>query len=67
MQMERLKQFKARAIEKARRAGFPAYYIEDCIGEGVIRQMPDGRKERIVVQQGKAIVEPVEKHSADLG
>lgn len=64
MHMEKLRAFKARAVEKARRAGYPAYYIDDCIGEGVIRQMPDGRKDRIVVQHGKATVVPVEEPSA---
>lgn len=62
MQMEKLRAFRARAIEKARAAGFPAYYIDDCHGEGIIREMPDGRKERIVVNAGKRTVMPVPEH-----
>jgi len=59
MYHERLKQFQRQSIEKALRAGLPAYFIDECRGSGVIRVKPDGAAERITVQQGRTQVEPV--------
>lgn len=53
----RLKQFHCRSVEKARKAGIPAYFLDEF--EGVLRVLPDGRKERIVVTEGQPIVHNV--------
>jgi len=58
MDHERLKQFQRQSIQKALRAGLPAYFIDECRDDGVIRVKPDGAAERIIVQQGRAQVEP---------
>lgn len=55
MHHERLKQFHCRSVEKARKAGIPAYFFLDEV-EGVLRVLPDGRKERIVTSQGQPVV-----------
>lgn len=57
MYEERIKQFRARAIEKALRAGLTAYVMDEETGEGIIRFRADGVKERIVMVRGKAVVE----------
>ena len=60
MDHEKLKQFRQQSIEKALRAGLPAYFIDECDDEGVIRVKPDGAAERIVVLQGRAQIQPFE-------
>lgn len=60
MDRDKLKQFRRQSIEKALRAGLPAYFIDECSGEGVIRVRPDGAMERIVVQQGRPEIRPFE-------
>lgn len=60
MEQEKLRQFRKRSIEKALRAGLPAYFIDECDDEGVIRVKPDGAAERIVVLQGQAQIQPFE-------
>lgn len=57
MHHERLKQFHCRSIEKAREAGIPAYLLDGQ--EGVLRILPNGQKERIVISEGRSIVQPV--------
>jgi hypothetical protein len=44
-----------RAIERANRAGVPAYFMNPSLGEGIIRRMPDGRLERVRLEAGKFI------------
>lgn len=58
MNQEKLQQFRRQSIEKALRAGLPAYFLDECEDEGVIRVRPGGAAERIVIQQGRAQVEP---------
>jgi hypothetical protein len=60
MDHEKLKQFRRRSIEKALRAGLPAYFLDECDDDGVIRVKPNGAAERIVVQQGQVQVQPFE-------
>jgi hypothetical protein len=52
-------EFKKRALDKARQAGIPAYFLDET-GQGVIRVLPDGRKDRILMLQGQPQVQPVE-------
>lgn len=51
MKNPKLVEFRNQAVAKARDAGLPAYFLDEC-GPGVIRVLPDGRKEHILVQQG---------------
>lgn len=44
------------AIAKARRAGVPAVYKEPALGPGLIREMPDGTRERFERREGKVVV-----------
>jgi hypothetical protein len=60
MDQEKLKQFRRRSIEKALRAGLPAYFLDECDDDGVIRVKPNGAAERIVIEQGRAQVLPFE-------
>lgn len=57
MHHERLLRFHCQSIEKARQAGIAAYFLDGQ--DGVLRVLPDGRKERIVVTEGRPIVQPV--------
>ena len=47
------------ALDKARKAGIPAYFLDDS-GQGVIRILPDGSKDRILMMQGKPQIQPGE-------
>lgn len=37
-----------RALDDARAAGVPVYYMDDAFGDDIIREFPDGHRERIV-------------------
>ncbi|MGX1788370.1 hypothetical protein ACWIGM_16595 [Bosea sp. NPDC055332] len=63
MDTEKLKQFRKQSIEKALRAGLPAYFLDECADDGVIRVKPNGVAERIVVLQGQARISPFECRS----
>jgi hypothetical protein len=56
---ERLREFRCKSVEKAREAGIPAYFLDES--EGVLRVLPDGRKERILVSEGLLVVLPAGK------
>ena len=58
MGQDKLMQYRKRSVEKAPRAGLPAYFLDECEDEGVIRIKPDGAAERIVVHQGEAQIMP---------
>jgi len=53
----RLRQFHCQSVEKAREAGIPAYFLDEF--DGVLRVLPDGRKERIVISEGRPIVHTI--------
>jgi hypothetical protein len=53
---EALRQVGARALEEARRAGVPAYYMDPAYGDDIIREYPDGRRERMIKGQDGAVV-----------
>ena len=53
----RLRQFHCRSVEKAREAGISAYFLDDL--DGVLRVLPDGQKERIVITEGRPIVHKI--------
>lgn len=56
---ERLREFRCKSVEKAREAGIPAYFLDES--DGVLRVLPDGRKERILVSEGLLVVLPAGK------
>ncbi|WP_267426203.1 hypothetical protein [Methylobacterium sp. GC_Met_2] len=35
------------ARDEVRRAGVPAYYMDPALGDGIVRDMPDGTRERV--------------------
>ena len=49
-------QMGERAIESARRVGVPAYYIEPALGQGIIRELPDGTRERMERNGSRRVV-----------
>jgi hypothetical protein len=53
---EAIRQVGTRALEEARQAGVPAYYMDPSLGEGVVREMPDGTRERIERRDGRDVV-----------
>jgi hypothetical protein len=53
---EALRQVGERALADARKAGVPVYYMDDAFGDDIIREFPDGHRERIPRGQHGAIV-----------
>lgn len=45
-----------RAVEEARRLGVPSHYGDPALGEGIIREMPDGTRQRVELKDGDEIV-----------
>jgi hypothetical protein len=56
MDHEKLKQHRHRAIERAKQAGIPAYFLDEDPAVGVIRVLPDGRAERISACCGEPVI-----------
>ena len=53
---EAIRQVGACALEEARQAGVPAYYMDRSLCDGIIREMPDGTRERIQRHEGEGVV-----------
>ena len=45
---EALRQVGERALEAAKVAGVPVYYLDPACGDDVVREFPNGCRERIV-------------------
>lgn len=45
-----------RAVEEARRLGVPCHYMDATICDGIIREMPDGSRQRVELKDGEEIV-----------
>ncbi len=45
-----------RAMRRAKRAGAPVYYMDAAIAEGIIRELPDGSRQRVEIRGGEAVV-----------
>ena len=45
---EALRQVGESALADAKKAGVPVYYMDDAFGNDIIREFPDGYRERIV-------------------
>jgi hypothetical protein len=37
-------------------AGVPVYYLDNALGEGIVKEMPDGTRHLIEVRDGNEIV-----------
>ena len=57
MHYDRLTQFRCRSVQKAHAAGIPAFFMDDF--EGVVRVLPNGQKDRIIIAEGRSIVQPI--------
>lgn len=56
-----IRQIGARAIEEARKAGVPVFYMDPSLGEGIIKEMPDGTRHRLAkVGEDEVVVESFE-------
>ncbi|KQT54838.1 hypothetical protein ASG43_04640 [Aureimonas sp. Leaf454] len=40
------------ALARAKEAGAPAYYSDPSLGEGYIKEMPDGRRFLVTIEDG---------------
>lgn len=56
---DRVRQAGAIARERARTAGGPAYYRDASIGDGLVKEMPDGR--RVLVDEADDFLDDVER------
>jgi hypothetical protein len=45
-----------RAIRRAKQAGAPVYYMDAAIADGIIRELPDGSRQRVEIREGEDIV-----------
>ncbi len=54
---EAIRQVGARAIAAAHRSGVPAYYMEPALGEGIIKEMPDGSRHRLKAGGADEVIE----------
>ena len=41
---DRVRQMGVEAITRARAAGVPSYYMDPSVGDGIIKEMPDGTR-----------------------
>ena len=53
---EAVRQVGARALEEAKQAGVPAYYMDPSLGDGTIREWLDGTRERVERRDGEDAV-----------
>ena len=44
------------AIAEARRLGTSSHYIDPSIGTGIVRELPDGTRQRLEHRNGEAVV-----------
>jgi len=53
---EALRRVGETALADARKAGAPVYYMDDAFGDDIIREFPDGHRERISRSEDGAAV-----------
>jgi hypothetical protein len=44
------------AIRKALQAGVPVYYLDSSLGKGIVKEMPDGTRHLIEIDEGAEII-----------
>ena len=54
--MDALKTLGSRAVAEARRDGVAAYYMDPALGAGLVRELPDGTRERLERAGGEFVV-----------
>ena len=47
------------AIEEAKRLGVPSHYVDPAVGEGIIREWPDGTRQHLRRSKEHVVAEPV--------
>jgi len=52
----RIAQAGPKAIKKALEAGVAVYYVDNAVGEGIVKEMPDGTRHLIEIFDGAEIV-----------
>ena len=45
-----------RAVQEARRLGVPSHHVDATVCAGIIREMPDGSRQRVELRDGREIV-----------
>jgi hypothetical protein len=53
---EEIRRAGAEAVKLALAAGVPVYYFDDSLGDGIIKEMPDGTRFRIAIDSGEEVV-----------
>jgi hypothetical protein len=53
---EEIRTAGAEAIKVALAAGVPVYYFDDSVGDGIIKEMPDGSRFRIAIDGGQEVL-----------
>jgi hypothetical protein len=53
---EEIRRAGAEAVKVALAAGVPVYYFDDNLGDGIIKEMPDGRRFHVTIENGEEIV-----------
>ena len=53
---DEIRQAGAEAVKLALAAGVPVYYLDDSLGESIIKEMPDGTRFRIAIDGREEIV-----------
>lgn len=51
-----IRQVGGRAVREARNLGVPAHYVDPALGDGIIREMPDGTRQRVDLNDGEEVV-----------
>lgn len=51
-----IRQIGERAVREARKLGVPSHYADPALGEGIIREMPDGTRQRVELKDGDEVV-----------
>ena len=51
-----IRQIGERAIQEARRLGVPYHYMDPSLCDGIIREMPDGTRQRVELKNGEEVV-----------
>jgi hypothetical protein len=53
---EKIAQAGPKAIKKALEAGVPVYYVDAAFGDGLVKEMPDGTRYLIEVNDGNEVI-----------
>ena len=51
-----IRQVGDRAVEEARKLGVPSHYCDPALGDGIIRELPDGTRQLVELKDGEEVV-----------